>query len=95
MKVQLGFMDLFYGMNVQLVESLWVRNREEAGKADTAMGCCYRPPGYGEEMDRDFFKLKGVSGHTPWFSWGTRPNSCWMGGYGTQPVSEVSEHSQG
>lgn len=24
-----------YGMKAQLLESLWVRNREEAGKADT------------------------------------------------------------
>lgn len=44
--VQLGFTELFCGMNVQLVESLWVRNREEAGKADTVMGCCYSSCGY-------------------------------------------------
>lgn len=58
-------------VNVQLVESLWLRNKE-AGKADTVMGCCYRPCGYGEEMDGDLFKLKGISGHTTW--WGVLEN---------------------
>lgn len=39
--------------------------QEQAGKADTVVGCCYRPCGYGEEMHRDFFKLGGISGHIP------------------------------
>lgn len=74
-------------VNVQLVESLWVRNREEAGKADTVMGCCYRPCGYGEEMDRVSLNFRVFLVTRPggvFSSWGTCP--CWMGSCGTQPV---------
>lgn len=55
-------------------------------EGDAVMGYCYRPRGYGEEMDRDFSTIKGISGQTPWFSWGTQPKIFWMGGCGTQPV---------
>ena len=38
------------------VESLWVKMRGKANKADVLLGVCYRPPSQDEEADEVFCK---------------------------------------
>ncbi|RMB99816.1 hypothetical protein DUI87_23593 [Hirundo rustica rustica] len=45
------------------VESLWVKIKGKANKADILLGVCYRPPNQDEEVDNLFYKqLNNVSG---------------------------------
>ena len=39
-----------------MVESLWVKIRERADKADILVGICYRPPNQDEETDEVFYE---------------------------------------
>lgn len=38
------------------IESLWVRLRGRANKADILVGLCCRPPNQDEEMDEEFYE---------------------------------------
>ena len=38
------------------VESLWVKVRGRADKADILVGVCYRPPSQDEETDEAFYE---------------------------------------
>ncbi|TRZ10882.1 hypothetical protein HGM15179_016231 [Zosterops borbonicus] len=62
------------------VESLWVRIKGKAIKADILLGVCYRPPNQEEEMDNLFYKqLENVSGSSVLVFAGdfNLPAICW------------------
>ena len=45
------------------VESLWVKIRGRADKADILVGICYRPPNQGEETDEEIARPCPHGGH--------------------------------
>lgn len=50
-KQDLGCMELLYGMDDNLVDSIRVRIKEKANKGDTVLELCQRPMPMGEEVD--------------------------------------------
>ena len=64
--------ELGLGANEDRVESLWVRIKGQAPKADITVGVYYRPPDQEEEVDEaSTGSCKQPHSHRPWFSWGT------------------------
>ncbi|RMC21758.1 hypothetical protein DUI87_02627 [Hirundo rustica rustica] len=62
------------------VESLWVKIKGKANKADILLGVCYRPPNQDEEVDNLFYKqLNNVSGSSALVLVGdfNLPDICW------------------
>lgn len=55
MKRQLGCMELSYGIDDILVESLWAGIRRQANKDHIVVGLCNRPPDQGKKVDEVFF----------------------------------------
>ena len=47
------------------VESLWVKTRERADKADILVGVCYRPLNQDEETDEMFYEHLAEAGRLP------------------------------
>lgn len=48
-------MELSYGVDDVLVESLWARIGRQANKGDIVAGLCNRPPKPSEKVDKLFF----------------------------------------
>ena len=59
------------------VESLWVKIRARANKADILVGVCYRPPNQDEETDEVFYEQ--LCDSQPLSSWGTSTSPTYAG----------------
>lgn len=62
--------EIQYKVEGRLIESLWVKGREESSKRDVIVGVCYRPSG--REVNEAFFKRTDkLPNCRTWVSWGT------------------------
>ena len=56
MREKLHCIEYCPGADEQLVESLWVRIKGQAGMGYTVVGVYYRPPDQDEEADKAFYR---------------------------------------
>ena len=78
------------GADEERVESVWVRIKGQAGRGDTAVGVCYRPPDQAEEVDEAFYGQLRVASQSQALVVASDfnfPDVCWKDHSDSQPQS--------